>query len=382
VIVSLTLVLFVVLGVGLARVGGERAYRYLNVFGDALQLIRSHYVDPVDDEELLAGAFEGMLAGRDGFSAYLGAEEMREMREPLGEAGTGLVLLPGGGAAVVVAVRAGSPAERAGIKTGDQLWAIDDEPLMQLAHEQVLRRLSGAPGEVRRLRMLDGMTYQRRNQELTLETVSYEAHRLTVEEGAVALLRVQDLAGLSAPELAEDLAGAGDQGATALLLDLRSVVGGTPEQAATFLSLFLDGGAAARLTSRDGRSEIVPVPAGSVAWTGEIRILTNGATAGAAELVSAVLRERSDALLAGESTYGLGALQEILPLDESAGVLLSTLSMSSPGGESWHGTGLEPENPIVQTPEARRGDEADGQLLEALDWVRQGAPASEQPAAA
>jgi C-terminal processing protease CtpA/Prc len=119
-----------------------------------------------------------------------------------------------------------------------------------------------------------------------------------------------------------------------------------------------------------------------VAWQGEIRVLTNGATAGAAELVCAVLRERAGAILAGESTYGLGALQELLPLDESVGVLLSTRSMSSPEGESWHGKGLDPENPIDQTPEARRGDEPDRQLDEALDWIRRGSPSIEEPAAA
>jgi carboxyl-terminal processing protease len=382
VLLSLILVLFVVVGAGLARVGGEKAYRYLNVFGDALQLIRSHYVDPVDDDELLAGAFEGMVGGRDGFSAYLDREEMSELQEPRGEAGTGLVLLPAGGASVVVAVRPDSPAERAGIKVGDQIWAIDDEPLMQLAHEQVLRRLSGAAGEVRRLRMLDGRTFQRRSEELTLERVGFDAFELSVREGGIALLGVADLERISLEDLAEELGAVQSRGAESLLLDLRSVVGGTPEQAASFLSLFLDGGTAARLSSRDGRDELVAVPAGGVAWRGDLRILTNGATAGAAELVGAALRERADALLVGESTYGLGALQELLTLDESAGVLLSTRSMTSPEGLSWHGEGLEPENAIEQTPEARRGDEPDGQLEAALEWVRRGAPVGFEPAAA
>lgn len=382
VLFSLLLVLFVVVGAGLARVGGDKAYRYLNVFGDALQLIRSHYVDPVDDDELLAGAFEGMVGGRDGFSAYLNGEEMSELQRPRGEAGTGLVLLPAGGAAMVVAVRPDSPGERAGIKVGDQLWAIDDEPLMQLAYEQVLRRLSGAAGEVRQLRLLDGRTFQRRSAELTLERVGYDPYRLSLEEGGVALLRVSDLALLSLEELGEELAAIEGRGAESLLIDLRSVVGGTPEQAAAFLSLFLDGGPAARLSGRDGSEELVPVPAGAVAWKGDIRILTNGATAGAAELVGAALRERAGALLVGENTFGLGALQELLPLDDSSGVLLSTRSVTTPEGRGWHGKGLEPENAIVQTPEARRGEEPDGQLEAALEWVRRGAPVGVKPAAA
>ena len=124
----------------MARVGGDRdAYRYLSVFGDALQLMRSHYVEQLADDDLLEGAFEGMVSGLDGFSAYLTSEERVALELPRPVGGTGLVVLPGGGGAVIVKVREGSPAGEAGLKPGDQISVRFTETANTWDHDTMVR---------------------------------------------------------------------------------------------------------------------------------------------------------------------------------------------------------------------------------------------------
>jgi carboxyl-terminal processing protease len=369
---SLVPIVFVVAGAVIARVGVDRdAYRFLSVFGDALQLMRSHYVEQVDEEHLLSGAFEGMVSGLDGFSAYLTAAERAELERPLPAGSAGVSVLPGGGGVVAVQVWPDSPASEAGLKPGDQIWAIDGEPTRGQALAQVLRRLSGDPGETRGLSVLDGGSFTRREVEIVLSRQSHGGASVTLEPGAVALLTVQDLTRVDAGDLRTDLEYAIREGSALLLIDLRDAVGGTPDDAARFLSLFLDGGPAVTITDRTGGEATKPVPGGDVVWSLPIHVLVNRATAGGAEIVAAALRDRSSAPISGERTYGQGSLQELLRFEDGSGVLLSTRALKSPAGETWNTTGLDPDEPIEQTAEARRGEAPDNQLDQALEWSRE-----------
>jgi carboxyl-terminal processing protease len=118
-----------------ATVGKESIYKYLNVFAEVYTLVRGNYVDPVDENSLLDGAYHGMVGGLDPFSGFLGKDEFQAMqKDPLGgPADTGVEVLKGPGGAVVVAVRTGSEADRAGLKKGDQIWALDGTPSRQLS---------------------------------------------------------------------------------------------------------------------------------------------------------------------------------------------------------------------------------------------------------
>src|SRR5437867_944896 len=117
--VSAALALFLCLGfvLGTAR---APAYRYLAIFAEVLNLVRGNYVDEVDDQSLLRGAYQGMLTSLDPFSGYFTAEEYaRLIKEPEGPADTGLEVIKDGAAFAVVAVWPGSSAEKAGLKVGD-----------------------------------------------------------------------------------------------------------------------------------------------------------------------------------------------------------------------------------------------------------------------
>ena len=112
--------------------------------------MKGNYVDPVDENSLLDGAYHGMVGGLDPFSGFLEKDEFQAMqKDPLGgPADTGIEALKGPGGAVIVAVRPGSEAEKAGLKTGDQIWAMDGTPSRQLCLAQ-MRAPSGAEGRSR-----------------------------------------------------------------------------------------------------------------------------------------------------------------------------------------------------------------------------------------
>src|SRR5262249_1805708 len=136
-----------------ATVGRESLYKYLNVFAEVYTLVKGNYVDPVDENTLLDGAYHGMVGGLDPFSGFLGREEFQAMqKDPVGgPAEPGIEALKAPGGAVVVAVRPGSDAEKAGLKTGDQIWAMDGTPSRQLCLAQMRRAQRGAEGSIARM---------------------------------------------------------------------------------------------------------------------------------------------------------------------------------------------------------------------------------------
>ena len=166
-LVSTAVAMFLI-GGGLAvKVGaGENSYRQVVLFSEILSLVMDNYVDPVDSDELLSSAYEGLLGALDANGAYLTREEVAEWEA--GHDGTlahpGFSVLKAGRAIQVVAVEEGSPAEEVGITVGDQIRAIDERSVRDLSLGQSWRLLTGAPGTSVKLDLLHPADGFRREQ--------------------------------------------------------------------------------------------------------------------------------------------------------------------------------------------------------------------------
>lgn len=329
----------------------DSSYRQVVVFSEVLSLVMENYVDPVEADNLLEGAYEGMLRGLDPHAAYLSAGELTTWKEQSGDrsAGPGVTVLKGFGALQIVAVDPGSPADGAGLVAGDQIRAIGGELLRDLSLDQAVRLLRGPAGSTVEMQIIHPASGFSR-EELTLARKPRQqlAHSFQRKDG-VLVLKIQDLTRLDAARLAEELAEYQDQGLEELLIDLRNDAEGSPRDLGPFAGLF-HSGEAFRLVDRDGAViESVGFAGEEPAWTGTVSLLVNGATAGAAEGFARLLQVEGPVKVYGEETYGMGSEPELFELPNGSGVLVAAREWRLVSGESWNDGGVVPDVKIRPT---------------------------------
>jgi len=386
-LVASGLIMVLLLGGGLVvKVGAaENSYRQAVLFAEILSQVLDNYVDPVEADALLAGAYEGMLSSLDSNGAFLSPEEVAAWKsrdEGDGETvGPGIAVLKGTRALQVVAVDAGSSAEQAEISVGDHIRSVDGTPVRDLSLTQARMMIEGAPGSSIRLEVVHpGDGFRREDVELKRSSRRSRAYELTVERGT-AVLRIHDLRATPVDELAEELDDVRSRPVETLLLDLRNLASGGPRDAARIAVLFTEE---PRLDLRDrsGRLvESVTPEGGRNDWTGRLAVLVNGATAEGAEALALLLQDQSDVSIYGETTFGLGAEPNLFELHNGAGLLLSSALWETEAGESWHEKGVEPD----ETVEGEGRDFAstfENQLERVLDLLDSDSPGEAEREAA
>jgi carboxyl-terminal processing protease len=371
--VPLGTIVALLLGAGFvlgATAGRESVYKYLNVFAEVYSLVRSNYVDPVEESVLLDGACRGVVGGLDPFSAYLPKEEFQALqRDPVGgPAETGLEVLRATGGVVIVGVQPGSSAARAGLRPGDQLWTIEGTPSRQLSLLQVRRAQRGAPDSVAHFLVYHPKSQKREEVRLTRALPTSPALESRVIDGTIGYLRIESAERVEKEQLKTALVAMKKEGAAQLLLDLRDSAGGSIDEAVRIAGLLMPPGTVVTIQERGG-AKTSRTSTGSPAWTLPVTVLTNNGTAGAAEIVAAALRSRLKSRILGETSYGLGVSQDFVPLPSGDGLLLSVARLASPTGETWS-KGIKPDQEIASTPEERAGLEPDRQLEKAIATLR------------
>jgi len=379
-ILSVSLALFLI-GGGLAvNVGAEEnSYHQVVVFSEVLSLVLDNYVDPLEAERLLHGAYEGMLAGLDAHGAYLTPKELEEWKafEETGLADAGIAVLQAGPALQIVAVAPGSSADEAGLEAGDQIQSVDGHAVRELSLDQVWRLMRGAVGSTMQLDVLrasDG--FRREEFELLRSTDKSRSYALEVDRG-IGVLRVSDMERLATDELARELDDVSSRGVESLLIDLRNVADIDPRDVASMGGLF-SSGELLRLKDRHGELvESVDSRSAETTWSGSIVVLVNGATAGAAEALASMVQGHLGGVVVGEPTYGLGSEAKLYEMPDGSALLVSAAIWETASGDRWHGEGVEPDEVIRGKGDDYRTRLA-SQLEQALEYVeRRNAPAVE-----
>ena len=347
------LIMALLLGGGLVvKVGAaENSYRQAVLFAEILSQVLDNYVDPVEADALLAGAYDGMLSSLDPNGAFLSPEEVavwKSQKAQEGEtAGPGITVLKGHRSLQVVAVDEGSPAAESELSVGDQIRSVDGTPVRDLSLMQARRMIEGPAGSNVRLEVLhpaDG--FRREDLELERSPLRPRTYDLAVQHGT-AVLKIHDLRTLPMGELADELADVRSRPVETLLFDLRNLASGDPRDAARISVMFAEE---PRLELRDRSGRLVEsvTPDKSIdGWTGRLAVLVNGATAEGAEALAMLLGERTDVAIYGQATFGLGAEPNLFELHNGAGLLLSSALWETGTGESWHETGVKPDEEVV-----------------------------------
>jgi carboxyl-terminal processing protease len=335
-------------------------YRSLDVFESALAEIKNNYVEPVQEQDLVYGAIDGMMARLDPHSAFYRPDAYRQMHdENLYGVYEGVGVEPTieGGVLTVIAPVDGSPAARAGLRPGDHILSIDGTTTRDMPLPEATRRLRGRTGTSVALEIMrEGFEAPQR---LTLvrdrvQTQSVDS-RVLDPELRYLYLKVKGFQdGPNGTEASVIRALAEGRAAMrgeirGLVLDLRNNPGGLVDQAVRVADLFLSEGTIVSIEGRDGRNREV-LRAHEVATEPAYRmvVLVNRGTASAAEILAGALQDQRRAWIMGTQTFGKGSVQTIIDLADGSGLKLTTARYYTPSHRSIQELGITPNVEVAE----------------------------------
>ena len=328
---------------------GSLPVKDLQTFVEILNRVKADYVEEVSDEQLFESAIRGMLDGLDPHSAYLDAEEFREITiSTSGKfGGLGIEVQMQDGFVRVVAPIDETPAARAGIQPGDLIVKIDDAPVKGLSLTDAVKKMRGDPGTKIKLMVVRQTEPQPLNVELTRDIIKVSSVRSRMLEGKLGYVRISTFASNTGQTLGTEIkklqkeAGGELEG---LILDLRNNPGGVLNAAVEVSDTFLDSGSIVSIKGREAdASREFNATAGDALGGKPLVVMVNTGSASASEIVAGALQDQHRAVLVGAKTFGKGSVQTILPLQNDSAIKLTTARYYTPSGRSIQAEGIEPD---------------------------------------
>jgi carboxyl-terminal processing protease len=351
---------------------------------EVIDRVRREYVDRIDDKRIVEAAIRGIVADLDQHSTFLSAEEYEDIRiSTTGNyTGIGLDVNLDDGKVTVVAPLEGAPAERAGILPGDVVSAVNDIPVDAENIEASVSRMRGAPGTSVTLDVLRPGSDQPLHFALTRTEVQVRTVQSEYLGNGLGYVRLSSFAESTAGDLeqaARQLSAAADGSELlGVVLDLRSNPGGLLDAAVRVADAFLAEGVIVSGTGRVRQAQFEQLAdAGDSFEHVPTIVLVNAASASASEIVAGALQDHGRARIVGETTYGKGSVQTVMPLGEGSAIKLTTSRYLTPSGRSINGSGIEPDVVVASDDPHRqyrgRGGRValrdDAQLLEAIRLI-------------
>ena len=376
----------------------------LRTFTDVFRQIRENYVESVDDKTLMDSAIRGMLSDLDPHSSFLTEEEFRNLNNASrGQyGGIGVEVQIRDNEIIVIAAMDGSPAQEAGVRSGDRIVSIDGKPVGGRAAQRSIRTLRGEPGsmvaiEIRRAGEPELLSFDVIRQYVQLPSVRGEI--LEDDYGYIRITKFQHDTDSNLNEVLSQLLEESNNDLRGLVLDLRNNPGGVLNSAVGVADVFLDKGMVTYTQGRGSEDALeFNATAGDRFQGRPVVVLVDGGSASAAEIVAGALQDHSRALVVGQRTFGKGSVQSVLPLRNGSAMKLTTSRYYTPSGRSIQALGIDPdvfvdqvelvenqrmrvreenldghlENPNGDENEARRGVRAedDYPLYQALNLLR------------
>jgi carboxyl-terminal processing protease len=327
----------------------------LHRMAEIIARVRQEYVDDVPADRLVEQALRGMVGGLDPYSAYLDSGEYADIRASTAGSypGIGIEVEAERGGIKVLRPLADSPAERAGLRSGDLILRIDDAPVGADV-DAAIHQMRGPEGSRVMLTVRRGGTDEL--VDVALERALVEVHTVagTLLEPGHAYLRIDSFSDTTPADLRRVVAELRDASGPlrGIVLDLRNNPGGVLESAVEVADDFLESGVIVTATGRapDARFRLEARP-GQIADAPELVVLVNGASASAAEILAGALKDHGRAQLVGRRTFGKGSVQTVIPLPDGRALKLTTSVYATPSGARIDQRGIEPDVEL-EGPEA------------------------------
>lgn len=349
---------------GFAQVEGRASPEFARLFA-TYQRIKASYVEPVDDETLIRGAIDGMLAALDPHSAYLDGASLERLETMIdgNYQGLGISIQMDDGAVKVVSPFRGSPADAAGIKAGDYITHINGNLIFGLDINDAVAQMRGQAGTTVNLTLFRPGRDEPLEVTVTRGVIDLEPVTFELMAGDIGHISVNEFSrdvGADVNAAIADLRRQSNGRLAGLVLDMRRNPGGSLDEAVALSDLFLSRG---QIVSQRGRNradtvyyEAETVFRGDAAEGLPIIVLIDEGSASASEIVAGALQDHDRALVMGERSFGKGSVQTLLPLTRDSALKLTTALYYTPSGRSVQEGGIEPDIrvPQLSDPDAAR----------------------------
>ena len=341
---------------GLAQVEGNAGPEFSKLFA-VYQRVKASYVEPVEDEVLINGAIDGMLAALDPHSAYLDGSDLQRLETMIdgNYSGLGLSVVGEDGAVKVISPFRGSPAEKAGIKAGDFITHINGELIVGLELDEAVAQMRGPAGTSINVRIFRPGRVEPFDVDVMRGVIELEPVTWELQDGNIGHIMVNEFSrdvGADVFAAWKALQTEATGRLNGLVLDLRSNPGGSLDEAVALSDLFLTKG---QIVSQRGRArgESISYEAETV-WRGDLAeglpiiVLIDAGSASASEIVAGALQDHRRAVIMGDRSFGKGSVQSLLPLGRDAALKLTTARYYTPSGHSVQEGGIKPDIMVPQ----------------------------------
>ena len=338
----------------------KEVYKYLNLFGEAFEKIKNNYVEEVTVKKLIESAIDGMLNSLDPHSSYLNTDELDELRvQTKGEfGGLGIEVTLENGLVKVISPIDDTPAERAGVRSGDMITHLDDEPVLGMTLSEAVSIMRGKVGSKIKLRVSRNEV-ESLDIEITRAIIELKAVKSRLEDN-IGYIRVSSFNQKVDQEIIKAIKSFDKQKENKIVgyvLDLRNNPGGLLDQAVNVTDIFLEKG---EIVSTRGRKKSEGNRYNAVKndlINGlPLVVLINQGSASASEIVAGALQDHKRAIIMGTKSFGKGSVQTIIPSGENVAIKLTTARYYTPLGRSIQQTGIDPDI-LVEQAELKKIDQ-------------------------
>lgn len=337
-------------------------------FFRALRFIETQYVRDVDYTKLIDGAISGMVKTLDDpHSIYLDPKMYELMRSHTEGSfgGVGIVMGFKDNKITVISVMEGTPSEAAGIKTGDEIIAVDGVPTSEIEPEEVVLHIRGEIGSEVTLRVRrageEDKDYVVRRATIQVHTV---AGQMLPDTDGIGYIRIASFSEHTADEFKDAYHALENEGVKGMIIDLRENPGGLVTSCVAIANMVVPKGPVVSVVQKDGRREEYESELSEEKYP--LVVLIDGNSASASEILAGALQDTGAATIVGQTSYGKGSVQVILPLYDDDALKLTIAKYYTPSGRSIDGTGIEPDVRV----EPQADGSQDVQLLKAIDVMK------------
>lgn len=376
-----------IIGVTVSRIGfaekqqapKDDIYKELELFSDALSIIRTDYVDNVKSKDLMYGALKGMLGSLDPYSQFLDPETYNEMKvETEGEfGGIGIEITLKDDMLTVITPIDDTPAFKSGLKAGDRIVKIDGNVTKDLSLVEAVRKLRGKPGtdvNVIILRESEKKLLEFKITRAIIKINSIKKSELVdTDIGYIKLIEFQEN---TPKELADSLKSLESKGMKGLILDLRNNPGGLLDVAVDVAGKFLDEGKV--VVSTKGRVSDQNVEYKSKNKKEHLSypmiVLVNNGSASASEIVAGAIQDYKRGIIVGTKSFGKGSVQTVIPMSDGSALRVTTSKYFTPNNRTIHGEGITPDIVVPYEEPVKKEINKEMELLDSLVGVKDNEP--------
>ena len=346
-------------------------YKKIDLFGEVLEKINKEYVDEINQSESMDSAINGLLQSLDPYSAYMSPEIFQEMQtETSGEfGGLGIEVSMEAGVVKVISPIDDTPASKAGIKAGDYIVKINNIQVQGKSLSEAVDLMRGPVGSaieltVRRRGVKKALTFN-----ITREIIEVQSVKSDLLDNNIGYIRLTSFNDNSSQQIKKQIKELKkNENLKAFILDLRNNPGGLLSQAIKISDFFLENGEIVSTKSRKkSENKRWFAKKGDITDGKTLLVLINYGSASASEIVAGALKDHKRAVILGESSYGKGSVQSIIPLKNKGAIRLTVAKYYLPSGDSISEVGVRPDIEVNEEGDNFRiKTETDNQLNYAI----------------